>query len=184
MRRLTDTHSTSVLTNERGTVWHPQATTGVGRVSESTIGTTAANELNEPTSAQQGAQKSIEPPRALMWTQPGANSVPLQIWEGTVLGVDREAGLMRVQMSAKMGNEPRHQADIALEWVSEQDADLVRAGAVFYLTLFKRTKRGSVENSQELRFRRRPSWSPGQLDHIRNEAAKIIAKMKTLPRAE
>jgi hypothetical protein len=68
---------------------------------------------------------------------------------------------MRVSLEAKMVPIPRHQAEIDLEWVAEQDQDLVRPGAIFYLTLFKRTKRGSVENAQELRFRRRPAWSSG-----------------------
>jgi hypothetical protein len=71
--------------------------------------------------------------------------------------------------------------EIDLEWVAEQDQDLVRPGAVFYLTLFKRTKRGSVENAQELRFRRRPAWSSGQLKQIEQDAARLLAKMKPLP---
>jgi len=83
-----------------------------------------------------------------------------------------------------MGQVPRHSAEIDLEWVSDQDKDLVRPGAVFYLTLFKRTKRGSVENAQELRFRRRPSWSLNQLKRIEESAPSLAAKMKALPIAE
>ena len=108
-----------------------------------------------------------------------ADSIPLQIWEGTVLTVDIASDVMQVQLDAKIGQVARHTAEIELQWVSEQDLDLVRPGAVFYLTLFKRTKRGSVENSQELRFRRRPSWSVAQLKQIDNDAAMIASKMKT-----
>lgn len=110
-----------------------------------------------------------------------ADSTPLQIWEGTVLEVNRSAGVMQVLLDAKIGQLPRHTGEIELQWVSGQDHDLVRPGAVFYLTLFKRTKRGSIENTQELRFRRRPSWSSTQLKQIEEDAAMLLSKMKTLP---
>ena len=110
-----------------------------------------------------------------------ADSTPLQIWEGTVIEVDNAAKIMRVLLDAKIGNMPRHSGEIDLEWVSEQDRNLVRPGAVFYLTLFKRTKRGSIENSQELRFRRRPSWSAAQLEQIEANASMLLSKMKVLP---
>ncbi len=110
-----------------------------------------------------------------------ADSTPLQIWEGTVLEIDRAVGAMDVVLDAKIGQMPRHTAQIDLEWVSEQDQELVRPGAVFYLTLFKRTTRGSVENSQELRFRRRPSWTAAQLRQVDEDAAMLLSKMKTLP---
>ena len=109
-----------------------------------------------------------------------ANSMPLQIWEGTVLDVNRAAGVMQVLLDAKIGQMPRHTGEIDLEWVDDQDQDLVRPGAVFYLTLFKRTK-PSVENAQELRFRRRPSWSAAQLKQIEEDAAMLLSKMKPLP---
>lgn len=111
-----------------------------------------------------------------------ADSTPLQIWEGTVIDVDRGAGSMHVLLEAKIGQVPRHTAEIDLEWVSDQDQDLVCPGAVFYLTLFKRTK-PSVENAQELRFRRRPSWSVSQLKQIDEAAGLLLSKMKVLPSA-
>lgn len=112
-----------------------------------------------------------------------ADTTPLQIWEGTVLTVDAASDVMHVQLDAKIGQMARHTGEIELEWVSEQDRDLVRPGAVFYLTLFKRTRRGSIENSQELRFRRRPSWSAAQLKQVDNDAAMIASKMKEPPQS-
>ena len=91
---------------------------------------------------------------------------------------------MTVFLDAKMGQIARHTGEIDLEWVSEQDADLVRPGAVFYLTLFKRTSRGSIQNAQELRFRRRPSWSAAQMRQLERDAAMIRSKMKEAPFAE
>jgi hypothetical protein len=105
----------------------------------------------------------FEPPVARSLASISADSTPMQIWEGTVLKIDRSAGVMHVVLEAKIGQMPRHTGEIGLEWVAEQDEDLLRPGAVFYLTLFKSTQRGSVRNSQELRFRRRPSWSAARL---------------------
>jgi hypothetical protein len=112
-----------------------------------------------------------------------ANSVPLQIWEGRVIDVDCDAGVMQVLLNAKIGKMPQHTGEIGLEWVDSQDKDLVHPGAVFYLTLFKRTK-PSVENAQELRFRRRPSWSAAQLKRIDEDTGMILSKMKNPPVSE
>jgi hypothetical protein len=131
----------------------------------------------------QGPQRRYDPPRVknLLPIHTDADSTPIQIWEGTVLDVDRRAGVMQVLLEAKIGQMPRHTGEVEMEWVSEQDQDLVRPGAVFYLTLFKRTRRGSIENSQELRFRRRPSWSTAQLKQIEDDAALLLSKMRPLP---
>ena len=111
-----------------------------------------------------------------------ADSTPLQVWEGTVLEVDHAARVMQVLLDAKIGQMPRHTGEIDLDSVSPQDQDLVRPGAVFYLTLYKRTI-PSVENIQELRFRRRPSWSAAQLIQIERDASMFLSKMKGLPTA-
>ena len=118
---------------------------------------------------------------AMVPREVSANSTPLQIWEGTVLEVNRAASVMQVLLDAKIGQIPRHTGEIELEWVSDQDQDLVCPGAVFYLTLFKRSKRGSIENAQELRFRRRPSWSAAQLKQIEEDAAMLLSKIKRCP---
>ena len=113
-----------------------------------------------------------------------ADSTPIQIWEGTVVEVDGASGTMDVVLDAKIGKIDRHSATIDLQWVSDQDLDLVKPGSVFYLTLFKLTKRGSIQNAQELRFRRRPSWTEKQVRQVRAEAETLIAKMKLAPTAE
>ena len=143
------------------------------------------NKVSDIESAStQSLKKRIESPSLIPWAPTGTDSIPLQIWEGTVIQLDGVAESMHVMLNAKIGQAPRHTADINLEWVTDQDKDLIRPGAVFYLTLFKRTKRGSIENSQELRFRRRPSWSISQLKHIDRDSSKLLKKMKELPQAE
>lgn len=129
-------------------------------------------------------KRSFEAPAPRLLPPTSSDTIPLQIWEGTVINVDYPEQVMHVMLDAKMGQTPRHAAEIELEWVTDQDEDLVVPGAVFYLTLYKETKRGSINNSQELRFRRRPSWSKPQLNQIDKDVAKIHAKMRALPFAE
>lgn len=109
------------------------------------------------------------------------DSSVLEIWEGVVLEVDMEARVMQVSLDAKMSQIPSHAGEISLEWVADQDMDLVRIGSVFYLTLFKQTRRGTIQNSQELRFRRRPAWSRHQIEEISREAALLSKKARTRP---
>lgn len=108
----------------------------------------------------------------------------IQLWEGRVLDVDRQHDLMTVLLTAKNSQIPEHTAEIELQWVSEQDRDMVVSGAVFYLTLYKQTRHGSITNSQELRFRRRPSWTRQQIQKIYAEADSLLEKMKPCPQAE
>lgn len=154
---------------------------------ERPIGTTHPSDLELPRDTALprvgGAQKTFDPPVARGMPHVNANSTPLQIWEGTVVEVDRTTGTMQVLLDAKMGQMPQHTGEIEIKWVDEQDQDLVRPGAVFYLTLFKRTK-PSVENAQELRFRRRPAWSATQIEQIERDAIMLRSKMKACPVAE
>jgi hypothetical protein len=103
----------------------------------------------------------------------------IQVWEGTVLSVDRENQSMLAKLHAKIGAIPDHSGEIDLEWVADQDSDLVCPGAVFYLTLCKKRKTGgTIENSQELRFRRRPSWSQQQIVSIDAAAERLLSKLR------
>ena len=101
-------------------------------------------------------------------------AAPIEVWEGEVKSVDESAGKMHVYLRSKIGHLPEHTAEISLEWVSDQDIGLVRPGAIFYWSLFKEKRRGSIRNSQELRFRRRPNWSKSQILRIRTESEKLF----------
>jgi hypothetical protein len=119
------------------------------------------------------AEKTLGP-----WLIDDYRAAPIQIWEGVVIGVDEEAANMSVSLTAKMGNVPKHVADISLEWVHSQDLDLVSPGAVFYWTLYKETKRGTIHNSQELRFRRLPCWSNAQIEQVHAEAKELAKHIR------
>ena len=87
---------------------------------------------------------------------------------------------MMAKLHAKIGTIADHSGEIDLEWVADQDADLVCPGAVFYLTLYKRRRKGgTIENSQELRFRRRPSWSRQQVASIDAIAERLLSKLRS-----
>ncbi len=150
---------------------------------ERLTGTTRPTELEFPRGTAfdrvEDPQKIFEPlmARKTLPSDVSANSTPLQIWEGTIVEVDRATGVMQVLLDAKMGQIPQHTGEIELKWVDEQDQDLVRPGAVFYLTLFQRIK-PSIENAQELRFRRRPAWSAPQLKQVEEDAAVLLSKIK------
>ncbi len=102
-------------------------------------------------------------------------TTPLQVWEGKVQFVDDEFNAIDVILSDKSGRLPDHSARISLEWITDQDHDLVKPGAIFYLILYKEKKRGSLKNSQELRFRRLPNWSRSQLTKITQESERLLS---------
>ncbi len=112
----------------------------------------------------------------------GPLATVIQIWEGVILSVDFERGMMTVKLTDRGGLIGDHTADIELQWVSNQDHDLLRPGAVFYWTMFKETKRGSVSNSQEIRFRRLPSWTKRQLAIMQQDALELSTKFSKATR--
>lgn len=117
----------------------------------------------------------IVPPVAAAVLGAIQNTKPIQIWEGVVLAVDWQKSQISAKLRARIGHFPEHTANFSFEWIPDQDMDLVVPGAVFYLTLFRKLKRGSIENSQELRFRRLPSWSNMQVRKV-YEAADVLEK--------
>lgn len=106
----------------------------------------------------------------------GAMATVIQIWEGVVTDVDKKNNIMAVKLKDRGGLIEDHNADISLQWVVDQDYDLVSPGAVFYWTIYKETKRGSISNAQEIRFRRLPSWTKSQMNHLKSDAEYIASK--------
>jgi len=107
------------------------------------------------------------------------------VWEGTVLDVDQENALMRVQLRSTRGIAEDHVGEIALSDVVPQDRDLIAPGAVFYLTVSRlRMRGGSFINADELRFRRLPAWTTEQLASARQLAQQLSGKIRAKPLAE
>lgn len=103
------------------------------------------------------------------------NSIPNEIWEGTVQSIDTNARIMSAIMEPMLQkNISRHSASISLDYVVQQDLPLVRPGAVFYLTIFTERKRTSIQNAEEIRFRRMPAWSKVHIKKIQEDAAVLL----------
>jgi hypothetical protein len=125
---------------------------------------------------------SIPRVSALKSVREGALASVIHIWEGTVVSVDVGAGVMDVRLDDRSGAVASHFAEISLEWVVDQDKELVEPGAIFYWTLYKEIKRGSISNAEEIRFRRLPNWTKVQLDNVTTEAANLAKKFSPAKR--
>lgn len=101
-----------------------------------------------------------------------------QIWEGTVLSVDMTQRIMSVKLHDRGNILEDHYAEISLEWVVDQDLDLVSPGAVFYWTIYKEIKRSTISNSEEIRFRRLPNWTKRQIEEVYKEAEVLRTKFR------
>lgn len=110
---------------------------------------------------------------------PSSDTTPIQIWEGEVLSFDPKSGDIDARLRAKFSPLPDHDATISAEWIHDQDRELVKPGAVFYITLYRSRQRGSLKNSQEIRFRRTPAWSNLQLARVDEAAAALHGKIRT-----
>lgn len=108
-------------------------------------------------------------------------AAPLEVWEGTVVHVEKD--FMEVSLDSKTHQVAKHLAEIDFELVVPQDRDLVKPGAVFYLSFYEKRVNGSMRYAKELRFRRLPSWSASQIARINAEAEVLLKKFKVPPTA-
>lgn len=110
------------------------------------------------------------------------DALPIEVWEGVVIH-QLDAETLQVSLTPKIGSSPAHTAEIELQWVDEQDRDLIRPGAVFYLSLGKTSRGGSYENAQKIRFRRQPDWSARQVKKIWADVKILSGKIGERPTA-
>ena len=100
----------------------------------------------------------------------------IHLWEGRVLSVDTKYNYMNVLLVSETDNMEDHKATISLEWVADQDLDLVIPGGVFYLIMYKEKYRGTIKNSQELLFKRLPKWSQSQINQVLDKSKILFSK--------
>ncbi len=107
-------------------------------------------------------------------------AIPIEIWEGTVESIEDDA--MFCILVAKIERSmDRHIVQIDLDFVSDQDKDLVKPGAVFYLTISRTlSKSGVVEKQQSLRFRRDPLWTVSQIRSLERQVDVLESKVKVV----
>jgi hypothetical protein len=143
---------------------------------------TEAMEPVEPSNLSTVAPEVSIRSRPRVWPSGTAvYAAPIEIFEGVVQFVDSHAGVMHVTLNAKTRVVPDHAAEIAMRWVNEQDKPLVKPGAVFYLSLYRERRGKTVRNTEEIRFRRLPSWTKAQMRGVRQDAQKLLGKLTTRP---
>ena len=97
----------------------------------------------------------------------------MQDWEGVVEEVrenDFVARLIDKTAKAKFDSEA---AEIPKEEIDSDDMELLKPGAIFYLTVFRRVMpNGRQERATRLIFRRLPAWTPTMLKSVESRASK------------
>lgn len=113
------------------------------------------------------------------------DSVPVEIWEGRVEEIRKDEGVFEAVLVSKLGGQADHVAEIEISEISDQDINLLRLGGIFYLSIFKTVNHGStIFSSQELRFRRLPTWTKSQVNMIRTKSKLIREKFRPTPVAD
>lgn len=88
---------------------------------------------------------------------------PLQIWEGTVTGLDEQNFVAILRDLTKPSN-PDEQAEFARIEVSEDDQELLSPGSTFYWVVgTESTPGGQRRNISTLQFKRLPPWTDNAL---------------------
>ena len=107
----------------------------------------------------------------LLRTAPVEQVIVLQDWEGVVEEVredDFVARLMDKTAGQKFDSEA---AEIPKSEVDRDDIELLKPGAIFYLTVFRRVARnGRQERITRLIFRRLPAWTQTMLKSVGDRA--------------
>ena len=97
-------------------------------------------------------------------------------WEGVVDEVLEDEGIFSARLCDLTAGEiyPSETAEIPIEDVSDDDRELLRPGAVFYLTTGRSLRRGRWELFGRMAFRRLPSRTPADLRRIEERARSLI----------
>ena len=97
-------------------------------------------------------------------------------WEGVVDEVLEDEGIFTARLRDLTTGEiyPSETAEIPTEDVSDDDRDLLRPGAVFYLTTGRSLRRGRWELFGRMAFRRLPGRTPADLRRIEENARSLI----------
>lgn len=95
----------------------------------------------------------------------------LQVWEGTITGLDEQNFTATLRDLTKPSN-PDEQAEFARIEVSEDDQELLTLGSTFYWVVgTERTPGGQKRNISTLQFRRLPPWTDNALRRANERAA-------------
>jgi len=100
--------------------------------------------------------------------------VVLQNWEGCVESVETDSFTARLEDRTHSENVESEAASIPLDEVDEDDQILIKQGAIFYLTIIRKTlQTGRREVTSKIVFRRLPLWHKSTLDSVEDEAREL-----------
>ena len=98
----------------------------------------------------------------------------LQDWEGVVETVEGEIFTARLRDLTSNEPYPSETAELPIEDISDDDLELLRVGAVFYLTVGRLIWfNGRQERFGRIVFRRLPGWTPSTLRRAQKRAERL-----------
>jgi hypothetical protein len=101
----------------------------------------------------------------------------LQQWEGTVREV-RGGEFVADIFDLTNSSNPREEVVLPVDEVSPSDVPLLEPGAVFYWHISYETSQGGQRTRvSEIRFRRWPPWTRGELRVIEKEATALMEQL-------
>jgi hypothetical protein len=97
--------------------------------------------------------------------------VVLQDWEGVVEEVRENDFFARLRDRTSGSNFDAEAAEIPIGEVDADDLPLLKPGAIFYLTIYRRIlDSGRHERATRMFFRRLPAWTPSMLQSVKDRA--------------
>ena len=98
----------------------------------------------------------------------------LQDWEGVVETIGNETFTARLRDRASSESYAGEMAELPVADISEDDRELLRSGAVFYLTVGRLVRAsGRQERVGRLVFRRLPAWTASTLRRAKQRAERL-----------
>jgi hypothetical protein len=99
--------------------------------------------------------------------------VVLQDWEGVVEKVSDDVFLARLRDRTSGSIFDAEAAEIPISEVDADDLPLLKPGAIFYLTIYRRIlESGRNERTTRMFFRRLPAWTPSMLQSVKDRAGR------------
>jgi hypothetical protein len=103
------------------------------------------------------------------------DNVLLQLWEGTVVRIDK-AEFTAILRDKTDDNNPDEEVVLSTEELAPEDIDLLRPGAVFYWSIRYEQEPGLPRRRvSRIRFRRVPGWTTSEIQRAESVGKRVKA---------
>jgi hypothetical protein len=103
----------------------------------------------------------------------------IENWEGVVTCVEEDSFFASMRPTNSENERAEDEFEIDFDNVAEGDRELVREGAIFYLTVGVRRPRGQgPQKTTQIIFRRMPRWSPRDIERGEAAATELWEKLQ------